>query len=75
MLPIVFCPWLSDKTEWSNTEVVFEISSGNNQTKIDFTHVGLVPGIECYEQCEKGWTRFVTISLPDYINSGKGRPE
>ncbi len=68
-------PWLSDKTEWKNTEVVFEISSKNNQTNINFTHVGLVPGIECYERCEKGWTRFVTISLPKFINEGKGLPE
>jgi hypothetical protein len=68
-------PWLSDKTEWNNTEVVFEISSKNNQTKIDFTHVGLEPEIECYERCEKGWARFVTISLPKFINEGKGLPE
>jgi hypothetical protein len=70
-----FLPWLSNKTEWNNTEVVFEISSTNNQTKIDFTHVGLVPEIECYERCEKGWTRFVTVSLAKFLNEGKGLPE
>jgi len=68
-------PWLKEKTEWTNTKVVFEISPENNSTKIDFTHVGLVPGIECYENCERGWTRFVTISLPKFINDGKGLPE
>jgi hypothetical protein len=34
--------WIKDKKEWNNTEVVFEITSENNSTKIDFTHVGLV---------------------------------
>ena len=70
-----YLPWLTDKTEWNNTKVVFDISSENNQTKIDFTHVGLVPEIECYDNCEKGWTRFATISLPKFINEGKGLPE
>lgn len=70
-----FLPWLKDKKEWNDTEVVFDISSDSGKTKIDFTHIGLVPGIECYENCEKGWTRFVTISLPQFINNGKGQPE
>lgn len=70
-----YLPWLSNKTEWNNTQVVFEISSANNQTKVNFTHVGLAPGIECYEKCEQGWTRFATISLPRFISEGKGLPE
>jgi hypothetical protein len=70
-----YLPWLKDKTEWTNTEVVFELSSDNNKTKIDFTHIGLIPEIECYENCEQGWTRFVTISLLKFINEGQGLPE
>ena len=68
-------PWFKDKTEWNNTEVVFEISSENSMTKIDFTHIGLVPGIECYDACEKGWDGHVTNSLVKYINEGKGNPQ
>ena len=70
-----FLPWLKDKTEWNNTKVVFELASTNNQLKIDFTHVGLVPEVECYDQCEKGWTRFVTVSLLKFLTEGKGLPE
>jgi hypothetical protein len=68
-------PWFKDKKEWNNTEVVFEISSDMNKTKIDFTHVGLVPGIECYDACEKGWDGHVTNSLLSFINEGKGNPQ
>jgi uncharacterized protein YndB with AHSA1/START domain len=68
-------PWFKDKTEWNNTEVVFEISFENNKTKIDFTHIGLVPGIECYDACEKGWDGHVTNSLLSFINEGKGNPQ
>jgi hypothetical protein len=68
-------PWFKDKTEWNNTEVVFDLTADNNQTKIDFTHIGLVPGIECYEACEKGWDGHVTKSLFSLINEGAGNPK
>jgi hypothetical protein len=67
--------WIKEKKEWNNTETVFEISSGKNKTKIDFTHVGLVPGVECYEDCELGWTGHLTKSLVNFIDEGKGQPE
>jgi hypothetical protein len=67
--------WINDKKEWNNTEVVFEVSSEDNKTKIDFTHIGLVPGIECYNDCEEGWTGHVTNSLVKFIDEGKGMPE
>jgi len=68
-------PWFKDKKEWNKTEVVFEISSGTNKTQIDFTHIGLVPGVECYDACEKGWDGHVTNSLLSFINDGKGNPQ
>ena len=37
--------WIKAKKEWNGTEVVFEISSENNKTNIEFIHIGLVPGI------------------------------
>ena len=68
-------PWFKDKKEWSNTKVSFEISFENSTTKMDFTHIGLVPGVECYEACEKGWDGHVTNSLLSFINNGKGNPQ
>ena len=67
--------WIKTKKEWNNTEVVFEITSEKNKSKIDFTHIGLVPGVECYNDCEAGWNGHVTKSLADFINEGKGQPE
>jgi len=67
--------WIKAKKEWNNTNVVFEIAPGNNKTRIDFTHVGLVPGVECYNDCEVGWNGHVTESLAAFINDGKGKPE
>jgi hypothetical protein len=66
-----YLPWFKDKKEWNNTEVVFKLSEGNGNTKIDFTHIGLVPKVECYEACEKGWDGHVTKDLEKFINKGK----
>jgi len=67
--------WITNKKEWNNTEVVFELSGKGKATQIDFTHIGLVPGVECYNDCEVGWTGHVTDSLVKFINEGKGMPE
>lgn len=67
--------WLKNKKEWNGTEAVFEISEKKKSTQIDFTHKGLVPGMECYENCEEGWTHHITRSLVQLINNGKGMPE
>ena len=67
-------PWLKDKTEWNGTEIIWEISSHGNVTQIDMTHVGLVPEVECYEQCNAGWNRHITGSLFKLITEGTGQP-
>ena len=67
--------WIKTKKEWNGTEVVFEISGKGNTSEINFTHIGLVPGVECYSDCEVGWTGHITNSLVNLINTGKGQPE
>ena len=69
-----YLPSFKDKTEWKNTDVVFEISEHGNSTQINFTHIGLVPEVECYNACIKGWTQYVTVSLLNLLSKGKGQP-
>ncbi len=64
--------WLSDKNEWTGTDVIWELSSGNGVTTIDMTHRGLVPGVECYNDCRMGWDHHVRVSLYKFITEGKG---
>lgn len=63
-----------DKTEWVDTRLIFELSVEGNQTRITFTHQGLVPEYECYNVCHDAWTGFIQKSLKEYINTGKGQP-
>ena len=69
-----YLPWLKDQTEWNDTQAVFEISNENDMTKINFTHVGLIPEIECYDMCVKGWEQYVKGSLANLLNEGVGQP-
>ena len=39
--------FVTDKNEWINTKLIFEVSEENERTKIKFTHKGLVPEYEC----------------------------
>jgi len=78
-----YLPWFNDKKEWNNTEVVFKLSDekarpddpvGRGKIKIDFTHIGLVSEVECYDVCEKGWNGHIN-TLEKLINEGKGLSE
>jgi hypothetical protein len=70
-----YLSWLKDKTEWTNTKMSFEISTKGNSTEISFTHIGLVPEVECYDMCVKGWDQYVKGSLFKLITEGKGLPQ
>ena len=66
--------WLKDKTEWKDTKVVWEIFEKNNSTQVNFTQIGLVPEIECYASCIKGWDQYVKGSLLKLLTEKKGLP-
>jgi hypothetical protein len=66
--------FVKDKHEWTNSRIIFEVTHRNNQTQVDFTHVGLVPQGECYDSCSNAWTGYIQGSLQDLINTGKGQP-
>lgn len=67
--------WLTDKKEWSGTQIKWDISTRGPVTQIDFMHIGLVPEIECYNDCSTGWNFYVKESLFKLITEGKGLPD
>lgn len=63
-----------DEKEWTNTKIVFDITTSDKKTQVRMTHIGLVPEYECYEICKDGWTNYVQNSLQRLITTGKGLP-
>src|SRR5882757_4212107 len=64
--------FIKDKQEWTNTKISFELSQHDNKTQINFTHIGLVPEVECYNACVKGWDYYIKGSLFKLFTEGKG---
>ena len=69
-----YFPFVEDKTEWTGTDIVFEISKKGDKTELRFTHVGLVPSFECFNVCSDGWGTYIKGSLHSLITIGKGQP-
>jgi hypothetical protein len=64
--------WIEkDKYEWTNTKMVFEITTKGDKTVLHFTHEGLVPEKECYAMCEQGWNMVIKDWLFNFITVGK----
>lgn len=63
-----------DKGEWKGTEIVFEIAKKGDKTEVHFTHVGLVPAYECYNNCSNAWGLLVNGNLRKLITTGKAQP-
>jgi hypothetical protein len=64
--------FVKDKSEWNGTDIVFEITKKGEKTELRFTHVGLVPGFECYGKCAGAWGFYINESLRSLITTGKG---
>ena len=65
--------FVENKSEWTGTKIIFEISEKDNKTKIRFTHLGLVPKYECFDSCSNAWTDIIRNGLRGLITTGKGQ--
>ncbi len=69
-----YLKFVEDKSEWNGTNITFEIGKKGDQTEVRFTHVGLVPQVECFNACSNAWGFYITGSLRSLITTGKGEP-
>lgn len=66
--------FVADKTEWVGNVIVFDIAEKDGATEVTFTQHGLTPADQCYELCSNAWGGFLTGSLKQLIETGKGAP-
>jgi hypothetical protein len=67
-----YMPWFADKKEWANTKIIFDLTENDGLTTVIFTHDGLTPEVDCYKDCESGWTHWIKTSLFSYFTTGEG---
>ncbi len=66
---------LTRTDEWVGTRLRFALHPlDEEKTRLEFHHEGLTPDLECYEICRSGWDHFLTTSLKNYVERGKGEP-
>lgn len=66
--------FIEDRTEWIGTEITFDISERDGKTEVRFSHLGLTPGIECYDACSNAWGSYVNGSLKKLITERAAAP-
>jgi hypothetical protein len=64
----------ADPAEWTGTEITFAISELDGTTQVRFTHVGLIPEFECFEDCSNAWGYYIHGSLRSAIAAGQVQP-
>jgi uncharacterized protein YndB with AHSA1/START domain len=62
--------WLKNQEEWTDTRMVFEISSRSHSHLLHFTHEGLIPAKESYARCSEGWNMVIKDWLYTLIMYG-----
>ncbi len=67
-------PGLTHTSEWTGTTICFQVRpQSETQSRLQLTHIGLTPQVECFELCSAGWRQFL-CSLKNYVESGVGAP-
>src|SRR5262245_54905002 len=59
--------FVTNKSEWNDTEIVFDISEQHGRTEVRFSHRGLVPQYECYGNCSNAWGMLINGNLRTLI--------
>jgi len=66
--------WVKNSSEWTGTEIVWDITPEKEGTKITMTHKGLNLTLECYKTCVGGWTYLMAKSLSELLQENVGKP-
>ncbi|HUN36347.1 MAG TPA: SRPBCC family protein [Trebonia sp.] len=68
------CLGHSGQPEWAGTTVTFRLTETSRATtRLQFTHGGLRPELDCYGHCSAGWN-YLMSSLAAYAETGTGSP-
>lgn len=69
-----YLSFTEDPREWVGTEITFDLRPQADQTQVCFSHLGLSPELECFDQCSSAWGFYINESLYGLITAGTGQP-
>lgn len=59
--------------EWVGTDIIYELSQGDNQTIVRFAHRHWREAVDFTAHCSMKWATFL-LSLRAYVETGTGQP-
>ncbi len=65
--------FLEKPDEWTGTKLCFDMTPKDTHTLVRFTHLGLVPQIECYKACSGAWSQYMQTSLLKLLTISHGQ--
>jgi len=63
-----YLAFVEDHDEWTGTRIIFDITPTADGSTVHFTHEGLAPVVECFQECSRGWGLCMT-SLKQLIET------
>ena len=69
-----YLAFVADTTEWSGTDITFDLVPADGGTELSFTHVGLSPESECFDTCSAAWGHYVGQSLRQLLENDAHSP-
>ena len=69
-----YLDFVADTSEWTGTDIRFDIAPQEGGTEVRFTHVGLDPDAQCFDGCSSAWSFYINGSLQQLITTGQGEP-
>jgi len=66
--------FVDEHEPWTGTQITFDLEPAGDGTKLTLVHHGLVPALECYDACSRGWEHAAGRSLREFIETGHGVP-
>lgn len=61
--------FIERRDEWTGTKIIFDISEKDGETQLVFTHHGLTPEVECFNDCAPAWSQYLEHKLLPLINN------
>lgn len=65
---------IPNPSKWQNTTIQFDIVEKEGKTELHFSHIGLVPEHECYQDCSTAWGLLVNGNLKNLVTTGEQQP-
>ncbi len=60
--------------DWVGTRIVIDLEPREEGTRVQFTHLGLTPELDCHDGCSRAWDYHLDVGLWPLLTDSKASP-